>query len=910
MPPAWQLATNSLFGRPKRAALLASAVALACAMVVAVACAMASINATLEKQVGFLFGSGDLQLRNRASAGHVERALVRDVTQWPEVDLAVPRVEADIALAITRPIWTVQRSGDRQQAPTVGLQDRQLRATANGNGVDFALVASIRPIELTQGRLPRADSEIVVDSSVLEHLTWDWASAVRGPLAVLRGRSNAADGLSNEQLQHNRAQKLALGDTITIQRLRRDVADFTVVGIAKSPPFGGRAQVYTTLPAMAKVAGIPIDSATQLDIVLKPGIDPDAVLAQRQPQLAQDVLLRSTAKSTSGLTQNLRSSQLGLILSMLLASMSAAFIIVTGMNVNLAEQQRELAIVRCVGGTRAQLAQSQLLVGLLLALAGAAVGVPLGIALTYIMGAAFGERLAVHVVISRVGPLLGVVAALLAGIGGALWPASRAATLSPLAALGPMRQPTSRKSIAMVTLIALAGLLVQALVVGLPRDGQVVFWGYATLGLPLMFLGYFLLGVPAVWLVASALGPALSAVFRLPPRMLTRSVHSTPFRHGLTAGALMSGLGLMISIWTVGGSVMRDWLGKLKFPDAFVSGLNLNDQAIETLNNMPFVTGTSALGLVRVETDAFGVRALQQFKTTFIGFDPGPFFDMVRLTWIQGDEASAKDQLAAGGGVIVAREFLLAKGLGLGDTFRCGLDGTLHEFRIVAVVASPGLELVSKFFNIGSEFHEQAMHAVFGTRADMKSRFGIDNIQLIQIGIDPRVDDQWAVEQIRQDLFDAGIIDAGSGRRIKTDITDFAMTALLAFSVVAVLAMLIACFGVANIVIASIDARRFEFGVLRAVGAQPSLLTRLVLAEVLIIAIASAVLGTLVGLQGGWAGTKLHRLLHGLALELRPPLDAIVVGWGIVVVLALAAALPAVAALARTKPRQLLASGR
>ena len=41
--------------------------------------------------------------------------------------------------------------------------------------------------------------------------------------------------------------------------------------------------------------------------------------------------------------------------------MSAAFIIMTGLTTGIAEQQRGLAIIRCIGGTKAQLAQAQLL---------------------------------------------------------------------------------------------------------------------------------------------------------------------------------------------------------------------------------------------------------------------------------------------------------------------------------------------------------------------------------------------------------------------------------------------------------------------------------------------------------------------------------------------------------------------
>ncbi|MCH8270356.1 MAG: FtsX-like permease family protein, partial [Planctomycetes bacterium] len=187
-------------------------------------------------------------------------------------------------------------------------------------------------------------------------------------------------------------------------------------------------------------------------------------------------------------------------------------------------------------------------------------------------------------------------------------------------------------------------------------------------------------------------------------------------------------------------------------------------------------------------------------------------------------------------------------------------------------------------------------------------------INLVQIDLKDHgpdaVDDPTAIAQIRRAMLElnAGVADVGSGREIKRQITFFATGMLVVFSAVAVMAMLVACFGVANLVVASIEARRFEFGVLRAVGATRGLLIRLVLAETLLVAITSCVLGTLMGMQGSYAGQRLYALLLGLALELRPPWLAIAAGWAIVALLTLAAAYPAIWRLGRTSPRALLSA--
>jgi putative ABC transport system permease protein len=118
----------------------------------------------------------------------------------------------------------------------------------------------------------------------------------------------------------------------------------------------------------------------------------------------------------------------------------------------------------------------------------------------------------------------------------------------------------------------------------------------------------------------------------------------------------------------------------------------------------------------------------------------------------------------------------------------------------------------------------------------------------------------------------------------------------------------VACFGVANLIIAGIEARQFELGILRAVGAQRGLLSRLIIGEALIIALAAAILGTCMGMQGSWAGQRLYGLLLGLSLNLRPPIIPIAVGWAIVALLTLAAAWPAIWRLNQKRPRDLLAA--
>ena len=905
MRPAWRLATNSLSGRKARSGLLAGAVALSAALVVTVACAMATVRAALNRHVEATVGRADLRLRPSGSGRTLPAGWLQRVRAWSEVAHASGRLEAQIAVAF-KP----------------GQDGQNLRATALGSGTEPGSLTT--PPETVAGRLPQAADEIAIDALLADLLSEKAPTSGRRDGWRIAPAAPRPPGWYTDRDPDSRPARVRIGDRVKVLRQRLsglapavsipfldEPVEFTVVGVTAQPPLGGRAQAFFTLAGLAALVDAQ-DRLSQIDILVRPGVDPEAAAAVHRQETDDGsglpLLLQTTSKVTSGVNRNMQSSQLGFILATFMAFLSASFIVLTGLTTSVSERQRELAILRCIGAERGQLARAQVYAGALLGAAGAVVGVPLGLLIVAIIGAVFREQLAVTPEAPASGLVLAAVGAVGAGAAGAAWPAWRAARLSPLTALAARAAAPRARGIGMVTLIGAVCVLLQLVLVGAPRDGQVVFWAYATAGLPLMFIGYFLLGVPAALIVTRIVADPLSRLLALPPRILVRTVEATPYRHGLTAGALMGGLALMVAIWTNGGAFLRDWIEKIQFPDAFVSGLALTPESQRQVDGMTdIVERTCAITLHPVETDVFGVRALQRYKTTFIAFEPEPFFAMMNPTWVQGSAADAAERLRAGGAIIVAREFLVAQGLGLGDKLVLRQEEREHAFEIVGVVTSPGLEIVSKFFNIGEDYTDQSMHAVFGSRADLRDKFGSDAIHLIQIDLKDGVDDEAAVSRIREALF-GRILDAGSGRSIKEFIRTFAGGALAVITAVAVVAMLVACFGVANVVIAGIEARRFEFGVLRAVGAHRSLLSRLVIAEVVVIAVAACVLGTLMGVQGSWAGQRIDRLLFGIDMRLRPPPLPVAAGWLTVLLLTLASAAPAVARLARCSPRDLLAS--
>ncbi|MBL8762904.1 MAG: ABC transporter permease [Phycisphaerae bacterium] len=845
--------------RRSRTGLLMASVALSSALIVAVSCAMASLDRAIKMRVDATVGAGDVRVRHVGGTSF-DAALVERVRGWPEVELAVGRLMSTL---------TLQHAGTGTEL------------IVDGVGVDIVPEARLRPRVVLRGRGLAGDGEVVLEEPAARDL------------------------------------KAEPGDVLRVARFG-DEATLRVVGVVKPLPLGmiGRPAAYTSLRTMGELAERR-GRVTSIDAKLR-GSDratigegviatATAVVERYKGTVPKGIAVQATERVTSGLYKNMQSNQVGLAIAAVLSFLSAAFIIMTGLTTDVTERQRELSVLRCIGAERGQLAESQLAHGLIVGGLGASAGVPLGMAMGLVLVLLFPEQLPGGLSVSTLGVTLAFAGSVGAGLLGAAFPAWTAARSTPLSGLQVRARAPRRAHLALCAAAGLIGVGLQLAVVTLPRDGNLVFWGHVSLGLPVMFCAYFLLGVPTVWIAARAAGPWIARLLRLPPRILTRAIAATPFRYGFTSGAMMVGLALMVIIWTNGRSVMQDWVSTLEFPDAFVHGFALDEAAVERIRALPFVEKTCAITLQAVETDAFGIRGLSAYKTTFIAFEPETFFSMTMLRFIEGDPERAKRRLAEGGAVLVAKEFKVARGLGVGDRLKLGSDGRSFEFEIVGVVSSPGLDIASKFFDIGDQYLDQAVNAVFGSRRDLTERFGNDTVNLVQIAFTPGVKDDAVLSDLRR-AAGPGVLGAGSGRQIKEEIRAFIAGSLFVFSFVAVAAMLVACLGVANLIVASIQGRQFEFGVLRAVGAPRGLLARLIVGEALVVALAACVLGTLMGIQGAWTGQRINAALIGLSLTVRPPVGPIAAGWGIVTVITLAAALPSILSLNRKHPRELLAA--
>lgn len=951
MLAAWRLCISNLSARRSRTLLLVAVVALSAVLIAAVGVAMGSVLTAVQARATALVGAADVRIEPKGASGHLDEAWLAKAQAWPEVERATATLQGTIALRFGLPAWlptndvgsaasnAASKSWTDAQGPFV-LSVRSEQATTRAMAVQLPPLTDAERVapatasttrsameaiaqqtgqKLLVGRWATADNEIVLNQTLIRRLLGERSENLLENIGglSLRGRSEtdqpgktitgpAQVATANEARDRNAQITIEVGDRIDLLRPRGSPLPLVVVGIVQDAPLAASPWASMTTSALAKATN-QTGKLSRVELQLIEGADAEAFADARQKDLPPSLLMQTTQRVTSGLDKGIRANQLAFFLGTMMAFLAASFIIMTGMTTGIVERTRELAILRAIGAQRRVLASSQLLAGALIGLAGAIIGVPLGTALAWGVLKYFEQKLAAPPTILPERVAWSAVAAVVAGIIGAALPAWQASKVTPLQGLAQRAKVASSRGLIICTVIGAVCVALHWLTFQLFKDGTALFFVYIVLALPAFFIGYFLLGVPVTLALSRIFGSALERILAVPKGMLTRSVRGTPYRFGFTAGAMMLGLSLLISIWTQGGSAVRDWLGQLRFPDAFVVGVNLPEEAREALANLPVVTDTSAVTLQPVEVESFGVRGVTRVQTFFIAFDIDAFFRMTALQWVQGDPETALAKLRAGGAVIVSKEFLIARGTGVGSEFVCWDPvGTEYRFEVVGVVASPGLEVANNVFDVGQDITAQRVHAVFGSREDLKTKFGNESIGMIQLSLRDDVDDEQAMQQVREAMAPYAILNAASGRAIKDTLLGFVRTTLLISSLVAVFAMVVASFGVANLIIAGVHARAFEFGVLRAVGADASLPPRLVLGEAILIALAASALGTCMGLQGAYGGNRLNALIWGIDLKMMIPWLQIALGCVGVIAICCIAATPAAMSLVKKPVRELL----
>ncbi len=862
MRAVWPFVHLSLAGRPRRSILLSIAVLLSSALVVVVTSLVASGQAGIEKRINRSIGATDA-LVTHLFDGEFEDALLEEVRSWPGVVAAGGRLRGSLTL--------VREDEGRDE------EGRVRRITVQCRGFDLADAERFDQLELAQGRMPAAAGEAILDPLTAQHL------------------------------------QATVGTRLVVQRFG-DPVPLEVVGIQRRPILGAlqRPVVHLDRETLAEAIG-ETGRLSAISLILEPGTDIAAWCDLQRLSLPEDLTVEPSERVRGGFDRHVAGSRLGLTLGAVLAFLSCSFIVATGMTTAVVEQQRILAIARCIGAARTQLFAGQLLCGAVLGGAGGVLGLPLGMAIAAAVAAARPDLLSAGLVVPAFGVQLALIGSIGAGLLGAAYPAVQASRVPPLEAMTAQARPARGRGIAIAAAIGVALVLIQLALLSIPdRDGR--FLVYSFVGMPLLHVAAFLLAPGVLVVLARLVGPGISRLLALPPRVLAGSVAASPYRLGFTGGALMVGLAILVSTWSNGEALIENLRERTRFADGFVfrtSGLSPAQQA--EIAALPGVDESCPVGYLPLQVmgqQVFGLEGFAPPSVIAVGFDPERFLRLNRLEWVRGSPEAAIPRLREGDAVLVAEQFLTARGLDLGSRLVLGNARRSVEFEIVGVVGAAGLDMATQVFGMRSLYNEQAISCVFLDFDAVARHFGSHEAYIMQLALSPALaaeDEAILAERIASAV--PGTVFA-SGRGIREMVDRIGSTALGVATAVAGGALLLAGLGVGNVIAAGIAARRFEFGLMRAVGSSRGTVARLVLAEAVLVAATAAVTGLALGMHLAEMGRVMYRELAGI--ELPPVLPAIPLAAGCTALLliAMAASGPAVLGLLRRPTVELLAAGR
>ena len=279
---------------------------------------------------------------------------------------------------------------------------------------------------------------------------------------------------------------------------------------------------------------------------------------------------------------------------------------------------------------------------------------------------------------------------------------------------------------------------------------------------------------------------------------------------------------------------------------------------------------------------------------------------------------------------------MAATGLHRGDRFQLIPPESPErrlEYTIAGVIALPGSHFMTKFSGLRRRDGRMAA-LVFASWEDVRRDFDLKQTNFFWMNLDPKVSLEEVAAALRpiadrnlgarqpvnqQGTWTHRAMTAGPSLRLSTrdqvyaNLRERAEPMIWAMCQLPLITLLVTSLGVVNTVVASVRARRWELGVLRAVGISRGALVRMILAEGLLIGVVTCLLSLAFGLLAGWCGTGISQYVSffgGLNPALTIPWSHLGLGLTATLGLCLAAALGPAMSVGRSEPLRLLQQGR
>jgi putative ABC transport system permease protein len=678
--------------------------------------------------------------------------------------------------------------------------------TLAGNWIESR---DLNPYQLTEGRAPRADNEVVIN----------------------RGAADNGD--------------LRVGDTTTVQT--PEPVPVKIVGIATFGSSDGLGQVTFTAFTLESAQQHLIHSTNQVGSIAvkaQPGVSQDELLNRVQRVLPADAEAITGSELTSENTTDINEEFLDLFTTFLtvfagVALLVATFSIYNTFSIIVAQRTRESALLRAIGAGRGQILASVVVEALLVGVIASAIGIVGGLGIATLLKGmfdAFGFSLPAgglvfNASVAVIGMIVGVVVTLVAGVA----PAIKASRVAPLAAIRDVSvERTTASPVRAVIGVALTAIGVAIVLAAVLSGGDSVL-ALAGLGALLTIGGVVVFGPVVARPASGVIGAPLRWLRGVTGSLARQNAMRNPRRTAGTAAALMVGVGV-VTLFTIfaaslkaaiDDSVTQSFRGDLVISEGGFGGGGMSPQLASDVGQLPEVQTATGLGRG---------RALVGNGTENVTIaDPGQLGEVLDLDVTAGSVQSlGAQQLAVSDRVADDEDW--KRGSRVPVTFS---DGTTTEFTVGAVYDAR--DIAGNYIVPREAWTPHAVQDI-----DNTVLIGLENGVPLETG-------RRAVERTAESY---NAPDVEDREQYADSVGEFVNMMLGIVYVLLALAILIALMGIANTLSLSVYERTRELGLLRAIGESRRQLRSMIRWESVIIAVFGTIGGLGLGLFLGWALVK------------------------------------------------------
>ena len=699
-------------------------------------------------------------------------------------------------------------------------------------GANWVDNPKLNPFNVSEGRPPRADDEVVIDKS----------SATKGHLKV--------------------------GDTVSmVLPTATAPKQFHLVGIVKfgtaDSPLGASYSLFTLntaeqdLTQPGKIDAIRVQAA--------PGVSQTELASRIQKALpAQTEALTGaqiTKEAQDQIAQNISFISIFFTAFAVVAVVVGGFVIYNTFSIIVAQRAREMALLRSIGADRRQVLTSvvaeAMAVGVIASVLGVLGGIGVGALLKALFAALGFDLPATGLVVGTSTIVIGLAVGIVVTLVAAIFPAVKASRVAPIAALREVaaeRPGASRGR--MIAGAVLTAIGIANIVNGVLGSGSGTAVGVGVVG---VLAGTVILG-PVVARPASRLiGLPAPAVKGVTGSIARENAMRNPRRTAATANALLIGVGIVSLITVLYGSLrtsIDNQIGQAFIGDVTITAGGFGRGGVSptlssSLNQLPEVQAAAAM--------RFAVAGKNDNSTNVTGIDPATFTKVVDLQVTEGDLSA-----------------LGTDGVAVLDTATVKIgDGPKRRVHVGETIVLDFVETGPHPFTVKALFHRSTVtsNTLVSTQAlQANVPNSLDAFVFVKFkpGI-PFEQGRTAVEAAAKPYPTAKVQDI---HELKQTFESRIATLFGLILIMLTLAIVIALLGIANTLRLSVHERTRELGLLRAVGMTRAQIRSSVRWESAIISLFGTVGGLALGFFFGWAVVT---GLGGNDIQFAPPIPLLVV---------------------------------